>query len=167
MPTRSDQFLITEKLLLQHRGLEEYLSIDESMIPYNGKHYAKQFIRGKPIHFGFKMWALCSKYGFLHWFGLYLGKNVTDGRERSERNVGLGCNVVLKLIEKASVPRDQGHKVYFDNYFTSIQLIEDCQKKNCASGTCRENRTTKCPMPSKSESKKFQRGYTTSEQLTI
>ncbi|KAJ8913981.1 hypothetical protein NQ315_008973 [Exocentrus adspersus] len=27
-------------------GLEENLSIDESMIPYYGKHYAKQYIKG-------------------------------------------------------------------------------------------------------------------------
>ena len=37
-------------------------------------------------------------------------------------NDGLGGNVVLKLMEKACAPRDQGNKVYFDNYFTSVQL---------------------------------------------
>ena len=79
-----------------------------------------------------------------------------SGRE-SERNVGLGGNVVLKLIEKASVPYDQGHKVYFGNYFTSVQLMEELsENKICASGTWRENIAGKCPMPSKSESKKFQ-----------
>ena len=30
------------------------------VIPY-GKHYAKKFIRGKPIRFGYKMWAICSE----------------------------------------------------------------------------------------------------------
>ena len=75
-----------------------------------------------------------------------------SGREKSERNVGLGCNVVLKLIEKASVPDDQGDKVYFDNYFTSVQLMEELsEKKICASGTYREDRTGKRPMPTKSE----------------
>ena len=33
-------------------------SIDESMIPYFGKHGTKQFICGKPIKFGFKVFAL-------------------------------------------------------------------------------------------------------------
>ncbi|KAJ8912152.1 hypothetical protein NQ315_006116 [Exocentrus adspersus] len=33
------------------------------MIPYYGKHYAKQYIKGKPIRFGFKNWALCTSNG--------------------------------------------------------------------------------------------------------
>ena len=37
---------------------EQELDVDESMIPYYGKHSAKQFIRGKPIRFGFKLWCL-------------------------------------------------------------------------------------------------------------
>jgi len=42
------------------------LSIDESMVPYYGRHSAKQFIRGKPIRFGYTClvtehpsWLLC------------------------------------------------------------------------------------------------------------
>ena len=33
---------------------KEY-SIDETMIPYYGRHSAKQFIRGKPVRFGYKV----------------------------------------------------------------------------------------------------------------
>ena len=29
-------------------------SVDENIIPYNGRHDNKHFIRGKPICFGFK-----------------------------------------------------------------------------------------------------------------
>lgn len=43
----------------RHGGLDLNISIDESMIPYYGKHYAKQYIKGKPIRVGFKNWALC------------------------------------------------------------------------------------------------------------
>ncbi|XP_050299101.1 piggyBac transposable element-derived protein 2-like [Anthonomus grandis grandis] len=49
----------------KYGGLAEKLSIDENMIPYYGKRYAKQFIRGKPIRFGFKNWALCTSNGYL------------------------------------------------------------------------------------------------------
>ena len=34
-------------------------SVDKSMIPYDGRHGIKHFIRGKPIQFGFKLWCLC------------------------------------------------------------------------------------------------------------
>ena len=42
--------------VLAHFPVCQDLSIDESMIPYFGRHGAKQFIRGKPIRFGFKVW---------------------------------------------------------------------------------------------------------------
>lgn len=58
---------------LKHGGIDENLSIDESMIPYYGKHYAKQYIRGKPIRFGFKNWALNSSEGFMIHFDIYTG----------------------------------------------------------------------------------------------
>lgn len=58
----------------KHYGLDENFSVDESMIPYYGKHYAKQFIRGKPIRFGFKNWAMCASTGFMIAFSLYTGK---------------------------------------------------------------------------------------------
>ncbi|VEN56769.1 unnamed protein product [Callosobruchus maculatus] len=32
-------------------------SVDEAMVPYYGHHGAKQFIKGKPIRYGYKMWA--------------------------------------------------------------------------------------------------------------
>lgn len=36
------------------RGKKDY-SIDEVMIPYFGRHSAKQYIRGKPIRYGYKV----------------------------------------------------------------------------------------------------------------
>ncbi|XP_068245384.1 piggyBac transposable element-derived protein 3-like [Palaemon carinicauda] len=44
---------------------QEFHSIDEIMIPYYGKHGAKQFIRDKPIRSGFKIWAACTSDGSL------------------------------------------------------------------------------------------------------
>ncbi|XP_055306911.1 piggyBac transposable element-derived protein 3-like, partial [Sitodiplosis mosellana] len=41
------------------------LSYDESMIAYYGKHGCKQFIKGKPIRFGYKVWSLCTPSGYL------------------------------------------------------------------------------------------------------
>ncbi len=30
-------------------------SVDESMVPYYGRHSSKQYIRGKPIQYGYKV----------------------------------------------------------------------------------------------------------------
>ena len=50
------------------------LSIDESMVPYFGRHSCKQFIRGKPIRFGYKMWMLASNTGLPYCVATYQGK---------------------------------------------------------------------------------------------
>ena len=50
-------------------------SVDESMIPYYGRHSSKQYIRGKPIRFGFKVWSLCTADGSGVWFEPYCGRD--------------------------------------------------------------------------------------------
>jgi len=68
------------KNLLQHRFLkhfvpEQELNYDESMIKYFGRHSCKQFIRGKPIRFGFKAWCINTASGYLTNFDFYQGNN--------------------------------------------------------------------------------------------
>ena len=41
------------------------LSINEFMLPYSGLHSAKQYSKGKPVKFGYKLWMLCSSDGQL------------------------------------------------------------------------------------------------------
>ena len=36
------------------------LAIDEQMVPYFDRHFAKMFIRGKPIRFGYQNWVFAS-----------------------------------------------------------------------------------------------------------
>ncbi|GFY75586.1 uncharacterized protein TNIN_157531 [Trichonephila inaurata madagascariensis] len=57
---------------------DKHLSIDEMMIRYYGHHYFKQYIKGKPIRFGYKMWALCGNNGYCYNFDLYSSKEVVD-----------------------------------------------------------------------------------------
>ena len=40
-------------------------SIDESMIPYYGRHGCKQYIRGKSIRFGCKFWCEATRHGYI------------------------------------------------------------------------------------------------------
>ena len=39
------------------------LSINESMVPYKGLHSIRQYMKSKPIKFGYKIWSLCSNNG--------------------------------------------------------------------------------------------------------
>ena len=51
----SPLYEMLNKKLQQFGILHDHLSIDESMVPYYGHHSCKQFIRGKPIRFGYKL----------------------------------------------------------------------------------------------------------------
>lgn len=92
------------------------LSIDEQMIPYFGRHSCKMFIRGKPIRFGFKAWCLCTSSGYLYQTIPY-GASATP----HDKTIGLGADVVLKLLENVSSP--SAHCIFFDNFFTSFHLM--------------------------------------------
>ena len=56
--------------------LDQNLSVDECMVPYFGRHNTKQFIRGKSIRFGYKLWAITSSSGFLYHAEPYCGSSM-------------------------------------------------------------------------------------------
>ena len=66
---------------------------------YYGKHDTKQFIRGKLVRFGFKLWYITSSKGYL------LNDETYCGSETSLSDTGLsqGADVVLCLIGKCNV----------------------------------------------------------------
>lgn len=131
------------------------LSIDEQMIPYMGRHSCKMYIHGKPIKFGYKSWTLASSDGYIYAFDIYEGKST--GNDVSN-NLGLGGNVVLNLLSVIENPIN--HHVYFDNFFTSIQLLVKLGNLNYfATGTVRDNRIRKIQnLKSVKDFKKLQRG---------
>ena len=74
----------------------QHQSIDEMVVPYNGKFgNIRQYVKGKPHPWGFKVWARCSKNGLFHDFDVYQGKG--GGEKKCE--FGVGGDVVVKLCE--------------------------------------------------------------------
>ena len=131
--------------------VHEDLSIDEPMVPYFGRHSCKQFIRAKPIRFGYKMWTLASATGFPYHVTIYEGKSKDATKEP------LGTRVVQEALEICTSP--QLHSVYFDNFFTSYQLLLDLDKAGFrATGTMRKDRAMKCPLEGVKKMKKSDRG---------
>ena len=110
------------------------LCVDEQMIPYFGNHSCKQFIHGKPVRFGYKVWMLCSHNGYCFNFDIYCGKETT-------KSTGLckSSQVVIDLLSVVDNPHC--HRLYFDNLFNSYELLEELSRKGIqACGTARENR---------------------------
>uniref|UniRef100_A0A0K0ELN5 DDE_Tnp_1_7 domain-containing protein n=1 Tax=Strongyloides stercoralis TaxID=6248 RepID=A0A0K0ELN5_STRER len=143
-----------------------YLSIDEAMVRYFGRHSAKQFIRGKPTRFGYKNWVLASFDGYCYHFDTYCGKNKMENV-----SVSLGSNVVLNLLENIENPSN--HAVFFDNYFSTLHLMSTLTNRGFrATATIRKNRISKCPLKSSKILSKQPRGnfdfqFDTSHDLLV
>ena len=85
---------LLNKKIEQFGIAHEDLSIDELMVPYYGRHSCKQFIRAKPIRFGYKLWVLASAKGVLDKIGIY------QGRTNQGSDKPLGTRVFEKAKER-------------------------------------------------------------------
>lgn len=148
--------LLNQKFLL-YAPLMECYSIDESMCEYFGKHGCKQFMKGKPIRFGYKLWCLCTPLGYLVSTEPYQGKYgvATD----SKNDLGLGGSVVVDMVGRLKTKTDLCFHVFFDNFFTSLKLARKLTTLGVkCTGTVRENRIEKCPLLAQKSMKGKERG---------
>lgn len=122
-------------------------SIDEHMVKFKGRSSMKQYVKNKPIKWGFKFWYRCaSSTGYLYQLELYLGK-----KESAEENLGPG--VVLKMTEGLE---NTFCTIFFDNFFNSPSLIVKLyDRKLYGIGTARKDRKG---MPNLMQDKKMKRG---------
>ncbi len=124
-------------------------SVDESMIPYYGRHSSKQYIRGKPVRYGYKVWSICSADGSGVWFEPYCGRYTLI----EDKGLGQGPNVVLDLVAKAKL--SPGSEVCFDNLFTSFPLLDKLSEMEIGgTGTVRQNRLNRVPIMKKKDLEK-------------
>ncbi|GBP57432.1 PiggyBac transposable element-derived protein 3 [Eumeta japonica] len=68
-----------------------HISIDETIVPYFGRHGTKQHIHGKPIRFGYKLWSAATRHGYLVNFEPYQGASGPSLKMQSE----LGLELLL------------------------------------------------------------------------
>ncbi|XP_072801569.1 piggyBac transposable element-derived protein 1 [Vicugna pacos] len=143
------------KNFLLYAPLEEYYSFDKTMCECFD---SDQFLNGKPIRIGYKIWCGTTTQGYLVWFEPYQEESTVMAGE--DLDLGVGGNLVMKF---ADVLLERGHYPYhlcFDSFFTSVKLVSALKKKGVrATGTIRENRTEKCPLMNAEHMKKMKRGY--------
>ena len=105
------------------------LSVDERMVKSKSRSHMVQYMRNKPVKWGFKLWVLADTSGYT------INFNVCTGKEQSTDH-GLTFKVVVDLIEF------QGYEVYTDNYYSSPSLFKELLDVGVrATGTLRTNRT--------------------------
>lgn len=135
---------------------EERLCIDEQMVPFKGRLDIKQYVKGKPNPWGIKIFMLCGESGLVYDFLPYQG-STTKIEDHIKQQYGVTGAIVLRLADR--IPSGVGHKLFFDNYFTSLPLLREMLgKKIFAAGTVRSNRCEKCPLKAEKEMKKSGRG---------
>lgn len=131
---------------------EERHSVDEQIIPFKGRSYLKQYLRNKPHKWGFKCFMRAGSSGLMYDFEIYTGKNTCE-------DVGLGFSGDIVMALTSSLPEEQNFKVYFDNWFSSLQLAIALKARGifCV-GTIRNDRMAKCPLLTEKELKENGRG---------
>ncbi|CAB4059511.1 unnamed protein product [Lepeophtheirus salmonis] len=73
---------------------EEFLSVDEVMVPYCRRHRDKQFIRGNPVRFGFKLWDAGKSDGTL----LHVEPYCDSYTKVPDHVLGHGPNIVMEMV---------------------------------------------------------------------
>lgn len=132
---------------------EEQLDFDESMVAYFGRHNCKQFIWGKPIRFGYKVWCLNISNGYLVNFEVNQGRNPNNVDEYETKFDKATAPLVQMLDQLPENKINLPYKLYFDNLFTGMHLLNHLGERGYgATGTFRKNRIAKeCPLPSSKE----------------
>lgn len=118
------------------------VSIDESIILYYGRHDIKQFIKGKPVRFDYKLWLAADPSGYIHHAEPYRGLST----RLPATGLAHGGDVVLRLVDHIALK--PGTRVYFDNQFISVALLQKPSLKQIGgTGTLRENRYIEIKLP--------------------
>ncbi|XP_008581641.1 PREDICTED: piggyBac transposable element-derived protein 1-like [Galeopterus variegatus] len=143
------------KNFLLYAPLEEYYCFDKSMCECFD---SDQFLNGKPIRIGYKIWCGTTTRGYLVWFEPY--QEEATIKADKDLDLGLGGNLVMNfadvLLERGQYP----YHLCFDSFFTSVKLMSALKKKGVrATGTICENRTEKCPLMNAEHMEKMKRGY--------
>ena len=134
---------------------EEKNSVDEMMVPFKGTFSGiKQYMRGKPHPWGFKIWCRTGASGMLYDFDVYQGSNPAN---KKNTEFGLAADVVIKLC--STLPKQKNYKVYADNYFTGLPLVKHLQNEGIHYvGTIRNNRLPNCNLLDEKSLKEKGRG---------
>ena len=123
------------------------------MVPFKGKSYLRQYLPSKPRKWGFKLWGRAGVSGFLYDFDVYSGKS----NENTKSVYGLSGEVVLQMA--STLPKHHNFKLFADNFFTSLPLIETLKHNGILFvGTARTGRLKNCPLMCEKDLKKTGRG---------
>jgi len=170
-PETYDRLFKVKPLLDQIKNIlitipkEEYLAVDEQIIPTKCKTSLKQYNPKKPHKWGYKVFVLSGVSGFSYDFDIFAGEQ-TNKMPDNCPTLSTSSNMVIKMAY--TIPRQKNYKLFFDNWFTSLPLMVYLDKEGILPlGTARLNRIAGLIMPNEKEFKKLGRGSMCEKTTTI
>ena len=101
----------------------EMFSIDEQILTTKTKKSRlRQYNPRKPKKWGFKISMITDPTGLVYKIEFYLGKT-----NSCEKSLGASGDVVMRLAD--IIPMNRNHKLFYDNWFSSLDLLRELQKK--------------------------------------
>ncbi|XP_065664803.1 piggyBac transposable element-derived protein 3-like [Hydra vulgaris] len=135
---------------------EEIMCIDEQVVPFKGRSLLKQYNPQKPKKWVYKFYILASIDGLVHNFEIH---SVSIDVCKGQPDLKASGYIVMHLL--VNVQRHKWHKLFFDNWYTGLELIKTLYDQGIAcTGTVRTNRLPNLNMPTDGELKKEGRGST-------
>ena len=118
------------------------VSMDESCCPWKGRLRFKVYNPRKPARFHIKLFQMCeATSGYVMGFCVYTGKNsCIDPGVCLYDQCTTTTQIVMTLANRCNL-LDKGHRIFFDNYYSSPELLEELLHRDTSScGTVRSDR---------------------------
>ncbi|KAL3218436.1 hypothetical protein MRX96_005942 [Rhipicephalus microplus] len=141
------------KNFLNAAEMEPCLAVGEMIIPFKGRHSLKIYMMKNPKKWGYKVWTLAGRSGYVYKFELY-GDNLVSEPTGLQNTNGESGKIVVRLTKGCA-----GKEVFCDNFFASAELLAEMKLRGlgCTS-TLRSRRTGRCPLQNEKELKGNGRG---------
>lgn len=126
-----DKFIENSKL---NYSCGQYVTIDEMLVPFRGKSKFRVYMKSKPAKYGLKIFVLAdARTSYCLNASVYCGRQVPNPRSLLKPTLE-----VLNLVEPIV---NTNRNVTADNYFSSVELVSELQKKGITYvGTMRRNK---------------------------
>ena len=136
----SDLFDLFIKNTKAAYSVGSHACVDEMLVGFRGRCSFKMYIPSKPEKYGIKIMALTdAKTSYLFNAYIYKGKN-SDGHGLAEKEKKLG-KPLQAVIRLAHPLYNSNRNITCDNWFTSVELVENLLKHNLTCvGTLKKNK---------------------------